>query len=460
MPTDTTAPFHVQFIGATGTVTGSKYLVRYDRHSVLIDCGLFQGIKNERRRNWQDLPFPASNIDAVLLTHAHIDHSGYLPALMKHGFHGPVYCTEATGALCRVLLPDAGFLQEEDARYANRKRFSRHNPAEPLYTEADAERVLKQFRRIPKDDALALPGGMTAQFIPTGHILGACAIRLEYAGTSITFSGDVGRENDPIMYPPEALPATDYLVVESTYGDRLHEDIDAEAIIAGVINRTVNRGGIVLMPAFAVGRAQLVLHILQRLLAQDRIPQLPVFLNSPMAIRATEIFFSLHAEHRLSRADCEQMDAITHYVKTVEASIELNARKYPCVIISASGMASGGRVLHHLKSLIGDPRNTIMFLGYQAAGTRGEALTRGAPQVKIHGQYFPVRAEIANLPSLSSHGDYAEITRWLRRMPGKPRRVFITHGEATAADCMRRHLQDEFGWQVTVPEYLDCVDLG
>ncbi len=451
------SPFQVQFIGATGTVTGSKYLVKYDRHKILIDCGLFQGIKNVRRRNWSELPFPVDSVDAVLLTHAHIDHSGYLPALMKRGYHGPVYCSEATHALCKVLLPDAGYLQEEDAKYANKKRFSKHDPAEPLYTEDDARKVLKQFRDVENGATLELPGGMTATFSPTGHILGACAIRLEYQGKSITFSGDVGRSNDPIMYPPKPLAATDYLVVESTYGDRRHEEVDAEAAIADVVNRTASRGGIVLMPAFAVGRAQMVLYILQKLRAQNRIPHMPVYLNSPMAIRATEIFFSLHDEHKLSKEDCEHMDDMTTYVKTVEESIELNSKKFPSIIISASGMASGGRVLHHLKSLVGDPKNSVLFLGYQATGTRGDSLTHGAERIKIHGEYYPVRAEIANLQALSSHGDYVEITDWLKKMPGKPQKVFITHGESSAADCMRRHLKDEFNWDVEVPEYLDIA---
>ena len=342
----------VQFIGATGTVTGSKYLVSYGRHNILIDCGLFQGISTIRRRNWEELPFAAGQIDAVLLTHAHIDHSGYLPALMRHGFHGPIYTTAATTLLCQVLLPDAGYLQEEEARYANKKKYSKYNPAEPLFTEDDARQVLKQFKKIKTHTVLELPGGMTAIFTPVGHILGACAIRLEYNGRSITFSGDVGRLNNAVMMPPEPLADTDTLVLESTYGDRVHVEIDAEEAIADVVNRTIKRGGIVLIPAFAVGRAQLVLYFVERLMAQGRIPKVPVYLNSPMAIKATEIFLDNDKLHKLTSDDCEKIDAITTYIRTTEQSIELTARREPCIIISASGMASGGRVLHHLKALI------------------------------------------------------------------------------------------------------------
>lgn len=453
------SPFQIQFIGATGTVTGSKYLVSYDRYKILIDCGLFQGIKNVRRRNWSELPFNTATLDAVVLTHAHIDHSGYLPALMKRGYHGPIYCSESTRALCRVLLPDAGYLQEEDAKYANRKKFSKHSPAEPLYTEDDAKKVLKQFRAVNTHETLELPGGMTATFYPVGHILGACAIRLEFQGKSITFSGDVGRSDDRIMYPPSPLPASDYLVLESTYGDRLHEALDAEQTIASIVNRTAARGGIVLMPSFAVGRAQLVLHILRKLRDENRIPHMPVYLNSPMAIKATELFFDRHGEHKLTHEECEKIDEMTHYVKTVEESIELNQRTYPSIIISASGMASGGRVLHHLKTLLPNPKNSVLFLGYQAAGTRGDTLTHEAKQVKIHGQYIPIKAEIDNLDALSSHADYGEMTEWLKHMPGKPKKVFITHGEPCAADCFRRHLKDTFDWDVEVPEYLDIAIL-
>jgi metallo-beta-lactamase family protein len=398
-------------------------------------------------------------IDAVLLTHAHVDHSGYLPALYRHGYSGPVYCSRATLALCRVLLPDAGYLQEEDARYANRKQFSRHSPAEPLYTEEDAERVLRQFRTVDYGESFPLAKGIDAELRPVGHILGACSARLDDGRRSLLFSGDVGRPADPVMRAPETPRAADFLVVESTYGDRVHPALDAEAALAGIINATIPRGGTVLIPAFAVGRAQLVLHLLQRLRARRAIPEVPVFLNSPMAIRATEIFSRFHGEHRLGRDDYELIDATTTYVRTVEESRELVRRKYPCVIISASGMASGGRVLHHLKSLVGDHRNSVVFVGYQAPGTRGAALAGGAERIKIHGAWLPVRAEIQLLDALSAHADANELIEWMRGFGEAPRQAFVTHGEPAAADALRLRIQDELGWKASTPEYLDEVAL-
>lgn len=449
----------VQFIGATETVTGSKYLISIDRYKILLDCGLFQGVSNLRRRNWQKLPFEAHEVDAILLTHAHIDHSGYIPALVKQGFKGPIYTSRATKALCKVLLPDSGFLQEEDAKYANRKKFSKHQPAEPLYTVEDARKALKQFKVVEENQVFELFDQLKINFSPVGHILGACSIRLEHFGKSITFSGDVGRCDDPIMYPPQALKGTDYLVVESTYGDKLHEYIDVESTLTAIINRTLARGGIVLMPAFAVGRAQSILYYLQKLREKKHIPTVPIYLNSPMAIKATSIFMDCNHLHRLSEEQTQRMDDITTYIKTTDESIALTAKKEPCIIISASGMASGGRVLHHLKALVSNERNSILFMGYQAPGTRGFSLVKGAEKIKIHGEYQPVEAEIINLDSLSSHADYGEITRWLKEMPGKPRKVFITHGESCAADTMRLHLEDTFGWDVVVPQYLEEFEL-
>ncbi len=449
----------IQFIGASETVTGSKYLLHVGRHKLLVDCGLFQGMKNARKKNWQALPIEASQIDAVILTHAHIDHSGYLPALMRHGFSGPIYCSHATRALCRVLLPDAGYLQEEDARYANKAKCSRHQPAEPLYTEQDAIKVLKQFKVLSQHESHQIFPDCQVSLRPVGHILGASAVRIIHGNKSITFSGDVGRPDDLIMFPPETLKKTDYLVVESTYGDRLHPQVDAYEQMRSIIKRTIKRGGIMLMPAFAVGRAQLALHVIQQLKAKKEIPNVPVFLNSPMAITATELFFDYEEKHRLSRAQCESIDKMVTFVKTKAESIELVGRKEPCIIISASGMASGGRVLHHLKSLLPNPKNSILFLGYQAAGTRGFSLTHDHDRIKIHGAYVPVLAEVHNLEALSSHGDYQQIINWLKPLPN-PHKTFVTHGEATAADCMRSHIKEQLDWQdVIVPEYLDIFEL-
>ncbi|MDX5299106.1 MAG: MBL fold metallo-hydrolase, partial [Gammaproteobacteria bacterium] len=371
--------------------------------------------------------------------------------LVKQGFKGKIICTRATWELCRVLLPDAGFLQEEDAKYANRKKFSKHSPAQPLFTEEDAWTALKQFEPVHFHEDVQVCAELSARFIPAGHILGSSSILCTLQnGPRIAFSGDVGRQNDLVMRAPEPLPDADYLVVESTYGNRRHEDVDPFAFLENIINTTIGRGGIVLMPAFAVGRAQTLLHIIQALKVADRIPNVPVFLNSPMAITATEIFCKHHKEHKLSQQECYRIDEGTTYVRTVEESIALNGKKFPCIIISASGMASGGRVLHHLKSLAPHHKNSIVFAGFQAPGTRGDAIVNGAEHIKIHGEFIPVKAQIHYLDSLSAHGDYTEILDWLGQSTIQPKRVFVTHGEAVPADEMRKHIRDRFGWRTQV----------
>lgn len=450
----------IRFLGGAGTVTGSKYLLTINGHKIMVDCGLFQGVKNLREKNWQSFPEDASSIEAIVLTHAHIDHSGYIPALMNAGFKGKIFTSSATLDLCKVLLPDSGYLQEEDARYANYKKFSKHSPALPLYTEADARRSLELFVPVSTNQEIEITQDITATFTPVGHILGASAVKISAFGKSITFSGDVGRQDDLVMYPPQPLAETNYLVVESTYGDRKHEETDAFSFFEDIINKTSKRGGIVLIPSFAVGRTQINLHIIQQLKEQKRIPDLPVYLNSPMAISATEIFCHHHKEHKLTDEQCRTIDEGTHYVHTPEESIELNASKYPSVIISASGMASGGRVLHHLKSLLPYHQHSIVFIGFQAPGTRGDALINGAAEVKIHGEYYPVKAQIYHNGSLSAHGDYSEIITWLKQSDINPKRVFVTHGERTAADSMRLKLKDAFGWKSCVPEVGDEIELN
>lgn len=457
----------IQFLGATNTVTGSKYLLHIGQRRLLVDCGLFQGLKMLRLRNREPLPIDPRQVDAVILTHAHIDHSGYLPLLVRQGFRGPVYCTAATADLCNILLPDAGHLQEEEANYANRHGFSRHQPALPLYTVADARHSLKQLQPQAFDQRIDLGDGLSLRFTPAGHILGAACVQLHDGQRSIVFSGDLGRLDSLIMPAPARIPQADYLVVESTYGNRLHARNDPLDELAEIINRTAARHGVVVVPVFAVGRAQELLYYIHLLKTRKRIADIPVYLNSPMASQATQIFHHHAAgslgeaggEHRLTRQQCEDMLANVHVVNSAEESKRLNQRNGPMIILAASGMATGGRVIHHLKAFAPGQRNTILFAGFQAAGTRGETILSGADSVKIHGAYVPIRAEVQNLSNLSAHADYAEILRWLAGFEHPPRHTFITHGEAVAADCLRRRIQDEKGWCCSVPDYKDIHTL-
>ena len=447
------------FLGATGTVTGSKYLLRAGSHRLLVDCGLFQGLKQLRLKNWQPLPVNPSEIDAVVLTHAHIDHSGYLPLLVRNGFRGPIFCTEGTRELCELLLPDSGRLQEEEAAYANRHGHSRHDPALPLYTEQDAARALERFVPVAFDQETEAFAGVSFRLRPAGHIVGAAMALVQGEGTLVLFSGDLGRPNDPVMKPPVPVAAADYLVLESTYGDRLHSKDDPAATLAALINRTTKRGGAVIVPAFAVGRAQMLLYLLYRLKRDGAIPDIPIFLNSPMAVDATRIFHAHHGEHRLSREECTAMFKQVQYVNTVEESKALNSRRGPMVVISASGMATGGRVLHHIRAFGPDARNMILFAGYQSAGTRGAALVQGADSVKMHGEYIPIRAEVAQLDNLSAHADSEEILDWLANFTAPPATTFLTHGEPSAADALRRRIKDRLGWNCHVPEFAEKAEL-
>jgi metallo-beta-lactamase family protein len=449
----------LSFFGATQTVTGSRYLLTCGERRVLVDCGLFQGYKHLRLKNWSRLPFAANEVDAVLLTHAHLDHSGYLPLLVKNGFKGPIYATNATLELCRILLPDSGHLQEEQAQFANRHGFSKHSPALPLYTEQDAHHCLERFRAVSFAEEIEPAPDIRASFARAGHLLGAASVRVQHGGRSILFSGDVGRPHDPLMRAPVAPVAADYLVVESTYGDRTHPAWEPQTELRDVIRRTCGRGGVIVIPTFAVGRAQLLLLLIARLQASGEIPGVPVYLDSPMAIDATELFARFGAEHRLSRDEAATMGGIAALVRTAEQSKALDRIRAPAIILAASGMATGGRVVHHLKVFAPDARNTILFSGFQAGGTRGAALVAGAPQLRIHGETFPVRAEVAQLQSASAHADADELIAWLRQLPAAPRQVFVTHGEASASDALRHRIHAELGWSVIVPEYRDEVAL-
>ncbi|MGE0625755.1 MAG: MBL fold metallo-hydrolase [Pseudomonadales bacterium] len=440
------------FLGAAGTVTGSKYLLEHGGCRILVDAGLFQG-KAFGQKNLEPLPFDVGSLDAVFLTHAHLDHSGYLPVLKRAGFTGPVYCTSGTAALAGILLPDSGHLQQEDAAYAARKKFEGGEPREPLYTEDDAREALSLLQPVPFHEAVAVGPGITATFHRAGHILGAAWIRFDLGGTRIVFSGDVGRPDDPVMLPPEALTSgTDYLVTESTYGDRQHSPQSPEAALREVVNATARRNGVLMIPAFAVGRAQAILLLLARLRERGQIPGLPTYLNSPMAIDATDIYCRHADEHRLSDAECAVMCRAATFVNSADESRALNERHGPMIVVSASGMASGGRILHHFRAWLEDDRNTVLFTGYQAGGTRGAAMVAGAKSVFVHGRHLAVNATVTELSSLSAHADATELRDWLATTNSPPRRVFVTHGEPESARALQNTLQGELSWPTDVPE--------
>lgn len=452
-------PVSLQFLGAAGTVTGSRHLLTIGGRRILIDCGLFQGFKQLRLKNWAPFPVPPSTIDAVVLTHAHIDHSGYLPLLVRNGFQGTVYCSSGTRDLCAILLPDSGFLQEKDAERANRYGYTKHRPALPLYTQADAERSLAAFRPRPFHEAFEVVRGVTVLMRRAGHILGAATLELRAAGRCIVFSGDLGRFGAATMPDPEPVPRADALIVESTYGDRLHPPGDAEEMLGSVVRETAARGGTVLIPSFAVGRAQTLMHHFARMKRNGTIPDIPIFLDSPMAVNASDLFCAHGADHTLTVDECRAACAVATYTRTPDESRALSTNPMPKIIISASGMATGGRVLHHLKVYAPERANTILFAGFQAGGTRGAAMLAGAEQIKIHGRYVPVRARVAHLDMLSGHADRSELLRWLRGFREPPGRVFIVHGEPAASEALRVAIGDEFGWDCEVPGLLDEATL-
>ncbi|MCX7685719.1 MAG: MBL fold metallo-hydrolase [Acetobacteraceae bacterium] len=450
----------LSFWGGVGTVTGSRFLLRAGGARILVECGLFQGFKQLRLKNWAPFPLAPSSIQAVVLTHAHLDHSGALPLLVRQGFRGPILCTPPTRDLCGVLLPDSGALQERDAEFANRHGFSKHHPALPLYTRKDAEACLPRLRPVRMGEAVPLPGGCMLRFHPAGHILGAAMAEIRLPdGRSILFSGDLGRPRDPLMPDPARIERADWLLVESTYGDRRHPPDDPEEALAEVIRTTAARGGTVVVPAFAVGRTQSLLWHLSRLKAARRIPDIPVFLDSPMAQEASDIFTAHPDAHRLTHAEAKRAFAVARYVRDAEESKALD-NPVPKVIISAAGMATGGRVLHHLKAFGPDRRNTILLTGFQAGGTRGAALLAGAEAVKIHGAYVPIRAEVRHLDMLSAHADAEEIMAWLKGFRAPPRRSFVIHGEPAAADALRHRIEEELGWPALVPAQGDTAELA
>lgn len=445
------------FLGGAQTVTGSKTLVDTPAGRVLVDCGLFQGRKQLRLQNWEPFPVPPETIDAVLLTHAHIDHCGYLPRLARLGFGGPVYCTDGTERLAGIVLPDSGHLHEEEAAFANRKGYSKHDPAEPLYTEQDARHVLSQLEAVPYDRPFGLLGDVRATFRPAGHILGAASLKLELTehDVGVVFSGDLGRPTHPLLRGPEPIGPADVVVTESTYGDEEHLEQDPEAAFASVIGRVADRGGVVVIPAFAVDRTEVVLWHLDRLVAEGRIPSLPTFVDSPMACRALDVY---EAEARRGspelRPEVHRTSLYSHIrpieVLTSDESKELNDRPGPFVIVSASGMATGGRVIHHLVHRIGDARNAIVLVGFQAPGTRGAALRAGASELKMFGQYHPVRAEVASV-ELSTHADRSELLDWLATASPAPDVLYVNHGEVDASNSLAGAIRSTIGAPAIVP---------
>ncbi|MFZ3229500.1 MAG: MBL fold metallo-hydrolase [Pseudobdellovibrio sp.] len=449
----------LQFLGAAGTVTGSKYLLTCKNKKILIDCGLFQGLKALRLKNWDKFLIEPNQIDAVILTHGHIDHSGYIPRLVKNGYRGKIYSTEATKEVCKILLPDCGYLNEEEAIYLNKIGKTKHKPALPLFTAKEAEASLQYFEGKPFEEKISLGDGITFEFRYAGHILGAASIVIECDGKKIAFTGDIGRQDDKIFFPPALLPNVDYLVTESTYGNRLHENSDPIDEIGLIVNEAIKQNGVIIIPVFAVGRAQAIMFYLSELRKENRIPEFPIYLNSPMATDFGVVFRKYKTLHKLSEVQCSQIGQVIKIVRSIEESKSLNERKGPMIIISASGMLTGGRVLHHLKAFVSNPKTTILLTGYQSAGTRGEALQNGAREIKIHGGYIPVHAQVKVLDNVSAHADYQEIIKWFTLSKIQPKKVFVTHGELSAADELRRRLEENFNWDCSVPEYAQTVQL-
>jgi len=457
----------LSFHGAAETVTGSKYLVESGQARILIDCGQFQGLKELRLRNWAPLPFSPASVDAVVLTHAHIDHTGYLPRLVRDGFRGPILCTEATADLTELLLLDAAKIQEEDAEFANRKGFSKHHPALPLFDARDAARAIKQLETRSMKQWFGVSGPIRAQYHDTGHLLGAAMIELEIAEEPRTikllFSGDVGRYSAPLYFDPTPPPACDYLVCESTYGNRDHPEENLLDALAQEVLAGIRRGGVILVAAFAIGRAQQLIYLLRLLIEQNKIPELPIFLDSPMAVDASNIYCKFMEQHDLSEgqikgAECVLFGRNVHLARTPAESKRINTVSGPAVIIASSGMMTGGRILHHLVQRLPDARNTIFLGGYMAPGSRGRLLEDGKPFLRIHGRDVPVRCAVAKVPGLSGHAGRSELLRWLAPLAA-PKHVYLTHGELESANSLADELRRTRQWQVTVPKMGERVTL-
>lgn len=461
---------NIQFLGAARTVTGSKHLIEVGGYRVMVDCGLFQGLKHLRLRNWEPFPLDPASINSVILTHAHIDHTGYLPKLVRDGFGGTVYGTPATVELSRIMLPDSARLQEEDAEYANKSGSSKHKPALPLYSEKDANNACRLLQSVNYHKRIQLTKKLSFEFVTAGHILGSSFVLFDIecsdgATRRVVMTGDLGRYNEPIIHDPSPVEDADYIVVESTYGDREHTDFDVKARLAEIITETVNRGGQVIIPSFAVGRTQLLLYLIRELEDEGRIPIIPVYVDSPMASSATRLYLSHKEDHDLDMKDLldDRRNPLAtqrfNLARTRDESKAINSREEPAIVISASGMATGGRIMHHLRRRLPDERNTVVFVGYQSEGTRGRRLLDGEKEIKIFGQFVPVNAKIERLENLSAHADSKEILRWLGGFKRAPKTVFLVHGEPKAQEALKQKIVEKFGWTVEIPEYLQKFEL-
>jgi metallo-beta-lactamase family protein len=453
MNTDLSNELSIQFLGAAGTVTGSKTLLRANGKKILIDCGLFQGLKHLRELNWEPLPLDASEIDAVILTHAHIDHTGYLPRLVNQGFKGDIYGSAPTCDITEVLLMDSAKIQEEDAEHANNKGYTRHKPAKPLYTVEDAKNTIPLFVSQAEDRWKEISAGIRFRLQNNAHIIGATHVDLEVNGKRIIFSGDIGRADDPMLETPDRPEHADYLVIESTYGDRIHPHINTEDQFRRILHEVSRRNGILIVPSFTVDRAQDFMYLFWKLEQKKDIPPIPIYLDSPMGIDVSKVFNKYERWHKLGPKIFDEVFRNTKMVRSYKDTEKLSADTRPKIVIAGSGMMNGGRVLTYLKRHLGNPESTIIIPGYQAEGTRGRSIHDGAHEIKIHGEYYPVRAHIEDVRTMSSHADQAQIITWLSGMQNKPGKIFINHGEPKASDALRRKVKDTFGWDVRIPQY-------
>ncbi|MBC29650.1 MAG: MBL fold metallo-hydrolase [Muricauda sp.] len=451
---------NIHFLGAAGTVTGSKYLLDTGERKILIDCGLFQGLKELRLKNWEYLPIQVSEIDAVLLTHGHMDHTGYMPLLVKQGFRGPIYGTYPTLDIAEIILNDSAKIQEQEAERANKEGYSKHHPALPLYNLKDVEKTLPYFKGVPPSQWLPIVKGIRAKFQYSGHILGATSIELDVKGKRFVFSGDIGRVNDLLLYPPIKPNKADVLVMESTYGGRKHpEEEEALPEIEALVNKTLQRGGSLFIPSFSVERAQLMMLILYRLLKEDRIPRVGMVMDSPMGVDVLELFHKTRDWHRLNKEECDAMCSHFTIVSSFHETMQLRNDGKPKIVIAGSGMLTGGRMLNYLETQAQNPNNTLLFVGYQAEGTRGKKLLEGEKELKVYGKTVPFKMQVVEIEGLSAHADHEELLDWMSEIRNKPKRIFIVHGEKESAEALQKGIEETYGWNSEIPQLYSIEEI-